>query len=328
MSKKKLVECFISICFVFLILPINGTADQIELNLFKTKTKKNNQVTYQQAYRYRGGIEFGLRLMGGGTYLLQNDINDYIQGINDFLSDIPDYEPDLSVDPNLTPANTGIDLSGELFINFNPHVGIGFGAGYILVEKESSGGLSDSTRNFENITVYPKFSAIPLTFSLYFGGSLGGLSRIMLNGGVGYYLGTINFDIIEEAGDPTASMKSTQSWSTKSNEIGFHGGINFEFGFSRNFAFVIGTQGRYVQFTDLTGDLEEKLRLSNGFSSSDTKEDQTLWFGNKEMFTTHKEYPWVIFSENKPTAPWFSDVRKAEISLNGITLQGGIKLTF
>ncbi len=140
-------------------------------------------------------------------------------------------------------------------------------------------------------------------------------------------MATIDYEETQEMGYPAGSYVHTVTWRAKSNEIGFHGGIDFEFGFSSNFAFVIGAMGRYVKFTDLMGDLEWKEH-GFGISDSGTEKDQILWFGYNEYLYSKKKYPLITLSENKPTASWWSDVRKAEVDLTGIILQAGIKLTF
>jgi len=267
--------------------------------------------------------------MGGGAYFLQNDINDHLQGWNDYIADLAGLAPIVSTESELNLINMGMDFSGEILINFMPHLGIGIGAGYISsAGKESTMEVSDNIGNFESITFNPQFSAIPITFSLYYGIPVGGMMEVVLNGGAGYYLGTVNYDMFSEGGYLGLTYEETEKWSSQSNALGFHGGINFEFGFSSNFAFVIGARGRHVKFTDLTGDLEWEYSDSGGYSSSGTDEDQTLWFGHWEHYYTGKEYPRIILTENKPSLSIWSDVRKAEVNLSGIVFQAGIKVTF
>ncbi len=326
MSKNKLWGLLTIIFFTLLVLPNTaGAADKIELKLFKSKAKTSPQLAQPQTYQ-KSGMEFGLRLLGGGTYfLMQNDINDHLQGLNDKYND----DPSSSADSEFELINMGMDFSGEVFINFTPNIGIGIGAGYISAGKETSvevfhDGMFGS---IESLTYYPKFSAIPITFSLYFGIPLGSMVDVVLHGGAGYYLGTVNWEYTEESDGFMISSEEEGTWSAESNALGFHGGINFEFGFTRNFAFVIGAKGRYAKLTDLTGDLEWEGYHSWFGSLSGTEEDQTLWFGTYETFSG-EEYPRMDFSEDKPTEWWWSDVRKAEINLSGVVFQAGFKITF
>ncbi|MFO7979677.1 MAG: hypothetical protein R6V00_02450 [Candidatus Aminicenantes bacterium] len=315
MNRIKLCGFLTIVCFVFMILPNTASADETELQITQGQTNQTNK------------IEFGLRIMGGGFLLMQNDINDHIQGMNDSINDFAGLIPDVSVDSEFKQVNMGMDFSGELLIHFMPQFSIGIGAGYISAGKESTAELSDNTGEYQDMTLDPRVSAIPITLSFYYGIPVGSMIDVVLNAGAGYYLGTINYDMILEYGDPGSSFEEIDTWSAQSNTLGFLGGIDFEFGFSSNMVFVLGARGRYVKFTDLTGDLEWEYSSSWGASGSGTDKDQTLWFGNQEMFTG-KEYPQLTLSDSKPTGSNWSDVRKAEISLSGIIFQAGIKVTF
>jgi hypothetical protein len=311
MSQQKLLGSFVLVCFIFLVLPCQSGAEDVELQLTQGQTN-----TYSQ-------MSFGLRLMGGASLLMQNDINDSFQGTNDLIDDIP-YA---SADSEFEPINMSLDFSGEILINFMSNFGVGIGAGYITAGKESTVNIEVMMFGSEEQTVHPQFSAIPITFSLYYGIPVGSMIEVVLNAGLGYYLGSVKYDIFVDGTSLGYSYESSDSWSAQSNAFGFHGGLNFEFGFSSNMAFVIGARGRYAKFTDLTGDLEWEYSNSLGWSSSGTESDQTLWFGNHEMYAG-QEYPQVVLSDSKPMGSTWSDVRKGEVNLSGIVFQAGIKLTF
>jgi hypothetical protein len=222
----------------------------------------------------------------------------------------------------------GLDLAGEMLISFMPHFSIGIGAGYISAGKESSIKLSDTSWiGSQEFTISPQVSAIPITLSLYYGIPVGNGMEVVLNGGAGYYLGTINYDMAQIS-TSIGTYEYTENWSAQSNALGFHGGLNLEFGFSSNMAFVVGARGRLVKFTDLTGDLEWEETSSWGLSNSGTDRDQTLWFGQYESLYTGIEYLRLTISDTKPAGLEWSDVRKAEVNLSGIVFQAGFKITF
>jgi hypothetical protein len=308
---------FVILLLTLLILPHTAWADKVELSLFKTNAENNNQAAYRQTYQNRDGIEVGLKLMGGGFWLMRNDVNDHLQGFNDYYSDIPLS----SVNSELEPINMGMDFSGEILIKFTPHFGIGIGSGYITAKKESTAeafyGMST-----EEVRAYPKFSAVPVTLSLYFGVPIGKAVKIMFDAGLGYYMGTIDWEFYEIY-NVDYSYKKT--WNATSNTMGFHGGIHFEFGFTQNFAFVIGAKGRYAKFTDISSDLEYESRTPFG-TVSDTIEDAMLWYGS--WYRMGEEYPGIYINDDGGTYCSWTYERKGEVNLSGIIFHVGLKIIF
>ncbi|MFO7979537.1 MAG: hypothetical protein R6V00_01735 [Candidatus Aminicenantes bacterium] len=317
MVQQKIRALVVIFLFALLILPNTARADKAEMSLLKTKAKNNHQASFRQTHRNRSGIEVGLRLMGGSFWLMRNDINDHLQGINDYYSDNP-YS---SIDSEFEPIKMGMDFSGEILINFTPHFGIGIGSGYITAKKESTADAFFGMYG-EEATAYPKFSAIPITLSLYLGIPIGNAMKIMFDAGGGYYMGSVDweYNVINNVGH-----EYEETWNAASNTMGFHGGIHFEFGFTQNSAFVIGAKGRYAKFTDITGDLEYESRTSLT-TVSGTIEDATLWYG--AWHRGGEEYPGILISDDGGSSWTWIYERKGEVNLSGIVFQAGLKLTF
>jgi len=279
------------------------------------------QLTQGQAGQSK--ITFGFRLTGGASLLMRNDFNDHLQTYNDLIDDTSF----VSADSEFEMIKMGMDFGGEILINFMPNFSVGIGAGYLSAGKETSVELDISGVATEELSFYPKFSAIPITLSLYYGVPVGSSMQVMLNAGIGYYLGTVNFDSYYKQTSGSYWYEDEDIWSAKSNALGFHGGIDLEFGIAPNLALVVGAKGRYAKLTDLTGDLEWESKSSYGLSGSGTEEDLTLWHFNEEI-SGGKEYTFVGLSDHKPTGSYLSDVREAEVNLSGIVFQAGIKIFF
>jgi len=307
MTKNKVWGFIALLSVVLLILPGASLADDTP------------QLTQGQAGQSK--ITFGFRLTGGASLLMRNDINDHLQGFNDALDDSPsDF-----VISEFELLKMGMDFSGEILINFMPHFSVGIGAGYITAGKETTAEYNFWTVEAET-TYHPKFSAIPITLSFYYGIPIGSALEVVLNAGFGYYIGTVNLDYYSKETSSGFIYEDEEIWSAKSNALGFHGGIDLEFGIARNLALVVGAKGRYAKLTDLTGDLVWEIDTNFGYSDSGTERDITLWFGDYEYTT--KKHPRLYLSEDKPSWSLWSDVRKAEVNLSGIVLQAGIKVTF
>jgi hypothetical protein len=157
----------------------------------------------------------GLRLMGGGFMLMKNDINDHLQGLNDYYNDAHMT----TVESEFEPVKIGIDFSGEILINFMPYLGIGIGSCCISAGKES---MFEAylPQNTLEATVYPQISAIPVTLSPYFGIPVGRAVEIMFNAGGGYYMGKIDWEYYQIT-DSVHQYEET--WNAKPDAMEFHG---------------------------------------------------------------------------------------------------------
>ena len=301
---------FIGILSIFLfILPITAAAAESE----------SLQLTQGHPDPYK--VTFGLRLTGGVFPLIHNDFNDNFRGRNDYFNDSQFH----TLDSEFELIKMGMDFGGEILIRFMPNFSIGIGAGYLSAGKETTAEVKIWAIS-QDLTYHPKFSAIPITLSFYYGIPAGSFMNIVLNAGFGYYLGTVGFDAYYKDYGGFGWEEETDTWSAKSNTLGFHGGIDLEFDVAPNVALVVGAKGRYAKLSDLTADLEWDYNSSLGNSQSGTEEDMTLWFGNYEE--AGEEYSLLDLSEDKPTASYWSNVREAEVNLSGIVFQAGIKIFF
>jgi hypothetical protein len=302
--KRNTFYIFLTIIFfIFLILPVTAAADD---------TPQLPQLQANQS-----SVTFGLRITGGCFPLMRNDINDHLQSYNDYYNDTT-----VTVGSEFEMIKMGMDFSGEILVSFMPNFSIGIGAGYISAGKETTLELSD-TMYSADYTYNPKFSVIPITLSLYYEIPIGSSIQVVLNAGLGYYLGTVNFDHIYFGDVGSYTYEESYIWSARSNAMGFHGGIDLELGIARNVALVVGAKGRYAKLTDLTGDEDYEYTTSFGYSSSSTYEDMTLWY-----YIYDEELPLAELWENKPTGMYVSDARKAEVNLSGLTFLAGIKISF
>ena len=181
-------------------------------------------------------------------------------------------------------------------------------------------------------TIFPQISAIPLTFSLNFGLPLGSVIKLRLSGGVGYYLGTVVWDYQEK----TKFHDNKMDWESKSNAVGFHGSLGFDFNLGERIVFFIEGVGRYVQLEDLSGSLIIK-EIWNGSEDNESYENAFLKYLEYNSYLTDEWYSLVSIDENGVIGSGFNNVpsfnsirnlRNAVIDLTGISIRTGFKIKF
>ena len=184
----------------------------------------------------------------------------------------------------------------------------------------------------DTYTTKPKIRTIPLTASLYLSTSDKNAVRFTLNGGVGYYLATINWHYLYSTGAQDYLFSDKRTWEAKSKTIGFHGGLGFEFKLANSFAFVIEGVGRYVKLKELAGDfVQTYIEDIEGSVDEDLQaqeEATTFWHADYEYSFTGNTHPWTIFSKYKPSSSSYKNVRKGIIDLSGFSIRTGFKIRF
>lgn len=281
---------------------------------------------YQEYQPSKGpGINFVVKLNGGMSYISGGDINANLEGINDYWFDAEYIDIQ---EGKFKPVHLGFDLGAEMTINFNvtPKVGIGFGLSYIQGSKKST---VEGTypwwgeETFFSDTINIKVSAIPITLSLYFDLPVADTINVVANAGIGYYLGTANWDYSEDE----ENWQWKENWKSKSNALGFHGGLSLELDISKDMTFVIEGIGRYAKLKGLKGDFIWE-NIYEGSYYEGTTEDATFWYYEWHSSNTGKKYPTIWFDDEKPSGARISNVREAEINLSGFSIRAGIKIKF
>ncbi|NIM90112.1 MAG: outer membrane beta-barrel protein [Candidatus Aminicenantes bacterium] len=266
----------------------------------------------------RPGIDFSLKFHSGMNYMGLGDINDALQGITDYYKDLPNVD----IEEDLIPVHWGIDLGGELIINFTPRVGIGLGGGYIQVNKETVIDLIWEGTPYKD-TAHPKATLIPLTLGVYLSFPLGNTMNFTLNAGAGYYFGTIQWNY----GWDSEHHDYEENWKAKSHTMGFQGGLGLEFNISRSLALLVEGFGRYAKLKSLQGDYIWKRDFFG--HEEGIIEEATLWYYDWRSSDTGKEYPRIDFDDDVPAETSFQrNVREGEVDLAGFSVRLGIKIRF
>lgn len=146
--------------------------------------------------------------------------------------------------------------------------------------------------------------------------------NVFVKAGVGYYIAKIKYIIqVEEMllGDIYTEQ---QSGKTTDQGFGIHGGHGVEYRIAANFDLFFEGTGRYVNLKDWDVENNTISPWGNSFETG------KFWYADEYNETTDEYYGTIQMSEEMPEEPGLSNVRKAEISLSGITFRVGVKIRF
>jgi hypothetical protein len=260
-------------------------------------------------------LQIGFKAYGGLSFLGVGDLNTGLQGRSDLYSDI--WATDLySTSANFKPASIGMDFGGEILIQFNPHLAVGLGVGYLQTTKTSEVPYTNPIAAMPELkyTWKVKANAIPIKANFYYFLPLSGSIAVNIHAGLSYYLAK-------------AYGSYRLDWGTYWEEnvynnlpgggIGFQGGIGLEYKLSSRISFFLEGQGRYAAFSNFEGD--EKISYSNGIRATRTGK---LW--RYDTTWTGKTYTVIIVQSTKPSDPNFLNCREAKVDFSGFSLVLGV----
>lgn len=274
---------------------------------------------------------FSLKLTVGYGSMAVGDINTVLESQENYL----DYAASLGYakEGELKELNRGgFEYEGEFIINITERFGLGIGAGYIQRKEQTEASIS-SVYNSVSFSHHPTISAIPIKITAYYSIPIASRLNSYLSGGIGYYIGKIDYNYIWEwrewlYEDTFAEAHYEIEMGAKENAFGFHGGIGFEYDVKKNCAIFIEGIARYAKLNDWRGD-----RTTKSFGEIAEERSGPLWY--YELLYPLISYPepdqylsLLIILEDKPTSPIIRNTRRAEGDFSGYSLRAGIKIKF
>jgi hypothetical protein len=209
----------------------------------------------------------------------------------------------------------GWELAGELVFNLSSQFALSGGVGYITGKSTSKGTTSLAGVTTINETEL-KVKAIPVTVSLYYSLPVSTKSRFSLGAGVGYYFASFTRNYLNEQ---VGIYWIDANFKGSASDIGFHGGIGFEYDLSSTFAIVIEGFGRYAKISGFEG-TRERID-SNNWSD--------LWEGNyyysDRQHSSGTLLPRVSLSDPSSIENAINS-RDYETDFSGFTIRIGLKI--
>jgi len=261
------------------------------------------------------GVSF--KLMGGMSYLLENDYNKGVQGTYDY------YQANFNdITGKYGPLRTGMYFGGEIIVPIGQRLSVGLGVGYFQASQQSDFGYTWLSITATEIHE-PKIRVIPLALNLHCIVPLGRDLCVDLYAGPGYFLMT--FDDQSSLKTNFFSYEQSQTFHSRKSTWGGQAGIGFEWAFTSFLSLILNVEGRYAIAADIKGDWKKR---ESWFLGTAQEEASDAFFWYYEQSEAGRSYPQIGFAKNQPSNSSYFNIRRGEINLSGISLVAGIKITF
>lgn len=267
---------------------------------------------------FGGPPSFSLKIMGGVSRLLGGDLNKGLQGMTDLRADQGSGTE--GAFPLLEWAG---EWSAELVIRFGSRLGITVRSGWI----QASGNETVSTPLDPLVTeetLNLKMKALPITVGIIWDALSSSRLRCSLSAAAGLYFGRLVWKSTDFRTWQWIQQKIEGQWAADKTALGGRGGLSLEYTVSPKISIVLEGSCRYARFSGLRG--EYHFVLSDPSGTVVDEGEAVLW--SSEYSSQGKTYPWLVFSETKPTALYYKNTREARVSLSGFALQAGFRYAF
>jgi hypothetical protein len=200
------------------------------------------------------GLKVTLKLEGGWNASSGGDITRGIKGMYDnaaasvFASGLPILEDVKG------SYSGGIEAGGDLIYCLTPLFGIGIGAARVSTGKESHILFRQEDLQYYSLRIWPRTRLSALRASLFYSLPFASRLAISFRGGPALYSAHYNYSM----GGNSSFLRNglvhkSYSQEVKAKQIGFEGGLGFEFNPNPFVAIFVELQGRYAKIGGLEG---------------------------------------------------------------------------
>ncbi len=281
-----------------------------------------------------------LRLWGGWAYLAVGDVNAGTQAFFDWGKTYLPPPPGGTITGGYEPIHWGYELGGDVIFQLSPKLGVGLGAGYLQMSRETPPtpytrpyvmmSIDDPlTGDSTEFTVGTKISTIPIRASLFLSLPIGKKIDITANVGVSYYLqAEYHADwlvgVLNSYGTGPDSRLSTTA-EKKTAGFGLQGSVGIEYKFTRTTGLFIEAQGRYAKFKGFEGTSTSVPNEFNGGILPSFSETGKLYY---ESVPTLPGSPrWIMVQSAPPAGPG-GQPREAAVDFSGVSFLFGVRVHF
>jgi len=260
-------------------------------------------------------VRLGFKLYGGWGTLDGGDLNSGSEGIWSALKALLLEAPGVTAAGEFAPVHSGVDVGGDLLLEFSRSFGISLGAGYVRSSRTSlmsfSGDLSPHSRATNNADV--RADAVRLSLQArYVLPTTSGLS-VVFHAGPDLYLAGIRSRVF-------LVLDGSEYWIVDSQAdgmgLGLQGGVGLEYDLNSHLGFFLEAVGRYADFAGFDGKSTMGLFGTESFTSTGT-----LYYW--DYVSSIQNNAEILCYSASPNNPNYKNVREAKIDFSGISLRLG-----
>jgi hypothetical protein len=261
------------------------------------------------------------KLTGGLCWIDGGDLNKGLLGESDFIK-----ANSRTTTGALEALNDGAFGQLEIITLLSPRFGIGLAGGYGRVSRISqiSSHFAQGDIVSDNVTGYnARVSVIP--FSINFHYFLPLTKTLKLDLFAGPLFAIVQLNVANPFTATLNSVKRLTTFTASQTTGGGQAGCGLSWGLSRGIELVADGYYRFATVSELLGNWAQSGTSLPGPVTGSSSEYYLWAFASAQSGTFQRI---GFFDKNGPTDPTVTQIRQAKISLSGLILSGGLKISF
>jgi len=308
--------------------PTGLTFAPLKLNLLGKGSFRSSQIPEMEPIESYGsffGLKITVRLEGGWNTFAGGDVEKGIGGLFDnAVAVISAYDVPIMRNKRES-SRAGLEAGMDLIYSLTPRFGIGIGAAKVKAGKDSHFAFQYSSEEYaDDLRLWPEIKVFTFRTGLFYTFPFAGRLAISVRGGPAIYFAKYSCSIGLNAGSSIPELVdlgfTDMGYFQKgqARQIGFEGGIGFEFNPNPFVAFFVEAQGRYAKIGGFEGE-EETGYYQDAFYQRSVRKGP-VYFGDEDT------YPCLDIIPEASGVP--SRARKANLDFSGVSFFAGLKLRF
>jgi hypothetical protein len=267
-----------------------------------------------------GGL-LSYKLTGSWAGISGGDYNDRILGENGYLK-----ANSTSMSGAYEELKRGLGFQVEVILPLSRRLGVGFGGGYYRIRSEgtvSYSGVFDGAAFEVESTLIPRISVLPFFVNLHCQFELG--SKLQLDAYAGPLFQIVQFNAEIPSTSTILSTVETITFTATKTSLGAQAGLGLAYRILKSISIVADAFYRTGSVSNLTGNWTQVGTNDDG-EIAGSSDSYYLWGFDTTASGTFSRAG--FYDKDGPTDAGISNIKKAEISLNGLTFQAGLRINF